>query len=243
MNKPKNVTYGILTWGPCVMHLKISEEFQKKLLEEGEASRKLKLDYRSRLAGILKEEYAYREREMFVKEISTCLGIYDKGYQKWRNEEYKQKPEYLLNALWINYMKKNEFNPPHDHSDALSFVIFLKVPEEIIEEQKNYKGNSGGPGSLGFIYGEGNRQAITYQSITPRERDMFIFPAWVKHYVAPFYSDVTRISVSGNIATSVDLNKLKQHQQQKFKYADKKAKQSAIETDKEINTEEIIKSK
>ena len=36
------------------MHLKISEEFQKKLLEEGEASRKLKLDYRSRLAGILK---------------------------------------------------------------------------------------------------------------------------------------------------------------------------------------------
>ena len=149
------------------MHLKISEEFQKKLLEEGEASRKLKLDYRSRLAGILKEEYAYREREMFVKEISTCLGIYDKGYQKWRNEEYKQKPEYLLNALWINYMKKNEFNPPHDHSDALSFVIFLKVPEEIIEEQKNYKGNSGGPGSLGFIYGEGNRQAITYQSITP----------------------------------------------------------------------------
>ena len=121
------------------MHLKISEEFQKKLLEEGEASRQLKLDYRSRLAGIIKEEYAYREREMFVKEISTCLGIYDKGYQKWRNEEYKQKPEYLLNALWINYMKKNEFNPPHDHSDALSFVIFLKVPEEIIEEQKNYE--------------------------------------------------------------------------------------------------------
>ena len=72
---------------------------------------------------------------------------------------------------------------------------------------------------------------------------MFIFPAWVKHYVAPFYSDVTRISVSGNISTSVDLNKLKEHQQQKFKYADKNAKQSAIETDKQINTEEIIKSK
>tara|TARA_R100001086_G_scaffold248739_1_gene186413 strand:- start:369 stop:1046 length:678 start_codon:yes stop_codon:yes gene_type:complete len=225
------------------MHLKISEEFQKKLLEEGEASRKLKLDYRSKLAGIIKEEYAYRERKMFVKEISTCLGIYDQAYQKWRNEAYKQKPEYLLNSLWINYMKKNEFNPPHDHSDALSFVIFLKVPEEILEEQKNYEGNSGGPGSLGFIYGEGNRQAITYQSITPRERDMFIFPAWVKHYVAPFYSDVTRISVSGNIATGVDLNKLREHQKHKFKYADTKAKESAIETDKEINTEEIIKSK
>ena len=192
------------------MHLKISEEFQKKLLEEGEASRKLKLDYRSRLAGIIKEEYAYRERNIFVKEISTCLGIYDKAYQKWRNEEYKKQPEYLLNSLWINYMKKNEFNPPHDHSDALSFVIFLKVPEEIIEEQKNYKGNSGGPGSLGFIYGEGNRQAITYQSHFPEENDLFIFPAWLKHFVAPFKSDVQRISVSGNISSQVPLNSLKQ---------------------------------
>ena len=55
------------------------------------------------------------------------------------------------------------------------------------------------------MYGEGNRQAITYQSIHPKEGDMFIFPAWLKHYVAPFYSDVTRISVSGNVANSVEL--------------------------------------
>ena len=38
---------------------------------------------------------------------------------------------------------------------------------------------------------------------------MFIFPAWLKHYVAPFYSDVTRVSVSGNVASSVRLNQLK----------------------------------
>ena len=55
------------------MHLKISEEFQKKLLEEGEASRKLKLDYRSRLAGIIKEEYAYRERNIKVKVIESLI--------------------------------------------------------------------------------------------------------------------------------------------------------------------------
>ena len=61
------------------------------------------------------------------------------------------------------------------------------------------------------MYGEGNRQAITYQSIHPKEGDMFIFPAWLKHYVAPFYSDVTRISVSGNVANSVELNNLQRH--------------------------------
>ena len=117
----------------------------------------------------------------------------------------------MLTALWVNYMKKHEFNPPHDHSDQLSFVIFLKVPEEITKEQEEYKGKSGGPGSLSFLYGEGNRQSITYQSIRPKEGDMFIFPAWMKHYVAPFYSDVTRISVSGNVADSVQLNQIKRH--------------------------------
>ena len=43
---------------------------------------------------------------------------------------------------------------------------------------------------------------------------MFIFPAWSKHYVAPFYSDVTRISVSGNIASSIDLNQLKNNEKE-----------------------------
>ena len=39
---------------------------------------------------------------------------------------------------------------------------------------------------------------------------MFIFPAWLKHFVAPFKSDVQRISVSGNISSQVHLNSLKQ---------------------------------
>jgi len=43
---------------------------------------------------------------------------------------------------------------------------------------------------------------------------MFIFPAWMKHYVAPFYSDVTRISVSGNVADSVQLNQIQRHAQE-----------------------------
>ena len=113
-------------------------------------------------------------------------------------------------------MKRYEYNPPHDHSDELSFVIFLDVPQAIRDEQKAFIGNSGGPGSLGFLYGEGNSQAITYQATMPQTGDMFIFPAWVKHYVAPFYSDVTRISVSGNVANSIELNKLNEHNKAKF---------------------------
>ena len=42
----------------------------------------------------------------------------------------------------------------------------------------------------------------------PEENDMFIFPAWLKHYVAPYKSKVTRISVSGNVHDSAPLNNI-----------------------------------
>jgi len=220
-NKGTEVKYQVLQWGPCIVHLKISEEFQQKLLKGAEESRKLKKDFRSNLAGIIKEEYAYENRKDYVDEIAQFLTVYDLAYQKWKSEEYKVKPEYILNSLWVNFMKKNEYNPPHDHSDFLSFVIFLKVPEEITREQEKFIGNSAGPGSLTFLYGEGNRQAITYQSVKPQERDIFIFPAWIKHYVAPFYSDVTRISVSGNIMDSVKINQVRIANELAAKQADK----------------------
>tara|TARA_R100000664_G_scaffold1610_4_gene4128 strand:+ start:3391 stop:4077 length:687 start_codon:yes stop_codon:yes gene_type:complete len=215
INSP-TVQYGVFTWGPCCVHIKISEEFHKKLLDEAFKSRVKEQDYTDRLAGILKEEYEYKDKGMFVPEIAQILGVYDEAFQKWKNEKYKIKPHYVLTSLWVNFMKKHEYNPPHDHADQLSFVIFLDVPSEIKEEAKTFKGQSGGPGSLSFVYGEGNRQAITYQSIIPQNRDMFIFPSWLKHYVAPFYSDVTRISVSGNVASSVPLNQVEKNEKAKI---------------------------
>jgi len=208
--KGVEVKYQVLQWGPCIVHLKISESFQEKLLKGAAEAKKNKKDFRPQLAGIIKEEYSYENRKDYVEEIAQFLTVYDAAYQKWKSEEYKVKPEYMLNSLWVNFMKKGEYNPPHDHSDFLSFVIFLKVPEEITKEQEDFVGNSAGPGSLSFLYGEGNRQSITYQSVKPKERDIFIFPAWIKHYVAPFYSDVTRISVSGNIQNSVLLSHVAQ---------------------------------
>ena len=64
------------------------------------------------------------------------------------------------------------------------------------------------------MWGEGPRDCVSYQSYFPKEGDMLIFPAWLKHYVAPFYSDVTRISVSGNIASSIDLNQLSNNEKE-----------------------------
>ena len=46
-------------------------------------------------------------------------------------------------------------------------------------------------------------------SFFPEEGDMFIFPAWLKHWVYPFKSDCERISVSGNVKDHVKIKNLK----------------------------------
>ena len=39
-DKPVEIKYQVLQWGPCIVHLKISEEFQQKLLKGAEEARK-----------------------------------------------------------------------------------------------------------------------------------------------------------------------------------------------------------
>ena len=92
-----------------------------------------------------------------------------------------------MTALWCNFQRQNEFNPPHDHDGKLSFVVYLihtRCP--LKKENAEYKGRSCGPGGIQFMYGEGTRDCISYQSYFPQEGDMFIFPAWLKHWVSPF---------------------------------------------------------
>jgi len=53
-----------------------------------------------------------KNRKEYVNEIAQFLTVYDAAFQKWKSEEYKVKPEYMLNSLWVNYMKKNEYQSP-----------------------------------------------------------------------------------------------------------------------------------
>ena len=205
--KIPKVSIDMFNWGPCVIRLRINEEFQNLLIDEAKNN---KDDYRGKLAGQIDDETGYSDesRNKIVPYVSSALGLYNKAYEVYTKKKFEKQPEYIMSALWINHQKANEFNPPHDHDGKLSFVIYLKIPEELKKENEAYKGKSCGPGGIQFIYGEGPRDAITYMSYFPRERDMFIFPAWLKHWVSPFQSDCTRISVSGNIHDSAPLNNI-----------------------------------
>jgi hypothetical protein len=51
----------------------------------------------------------------------------------------KKSDRVEIGDIWINFQKKHEFNPEHTHSLDLSFVIYLQIPDTLIEENKNYK--------------------------------------------------------------------------------------------------------
>ena len=224
----QKINIQIFNWGPCVVRMKIADEFKKLLLDEAKGNEQ---DYTSKLAGILDKETGYGEQSKarIIPHLSQCLGVYDQAFEQYINKKYEKKPEYVLSALWINYQNPNDFNPPHDHDGKLSFVTYLQIPEELKKENQAYKGRSCGPGGIQFIYGNGPRECVTYMSFLPEENDMFIFPAWLKHWVAPYKSDCTRISVSGNVHDTAPLNNIK-----KFapKYLESKTKSVNKEEEK-----------
>ena len=119
----------IFNWGPCVVKCKIKPEYGKLLLSEAKSN---KIDFRDKLAGQIDLETSYSDesRNKMVPFLSQYFGVYDQAYQAYTQKKYDKRPEYVLSALWINYQKANEFNPPHDHDSKLSFVIYLKIPEE-----------------------------------------------------------------------------------------------------------------
>jgi|TARA_R100001086_G_scaffold155403_1_gene83014 hypothetical protein len=219
----EKVSIQIYNWGPCVVRMKISDDFKKLLLDEGN---KNKTDYTTKLAGILDKEIGYNDesKSKIVPMLSKYLGVYNRAYEKYVLEPFEKEPEYILTALWINYQKPNDFNPPHDHDGKLSFVTYLQIPEELKKENQKYNGKSCGPGGIQFIYGNGPRDCITHMSFFPEENDMFIFPAWLQHWVAPYKSNCTRISVSGNFHDQVPLNNVVNFAPQYIKNLNKKDK-------------------
>ena len=204
IKKNEKIQYGILQWGPCIVHLKIPVDVQSLLLKEGKASKE---DASHDLAGILDKEVYFRDKDKFKDFFGQSFSLYNHAYGSWKKSA-KKPPKYYLSSLWCNFQRPGDFNPPHSHGGALSFVIFLQIPEELKDENAAFKGLSSGPGGITFLHGDADAYAINSHSFFPEERDIFIFPAWVKHWVYPYKSDCTRISVSGNVVDSMKLNQM-----------------------------------
>ena len=183
-------------WGPLLYSCKVTPKRVAKILE---ICKKAKDSYAYNLAGHLNQEL-----ELPALEIFNILNPYFRSYVRC-GEETKlltKLPPLTMKVAWVNYMKAGDFNPPHNHDGVLSFVLFLKVPDELKKEHKEFKGTSIGPGGIEFRIALGRQQgiySIDSNKFFPTEGDLFIFPAHLEHWVYPFKAKGTRISVSGNL--------------------------------------------
>jgi hypothetical protein len=110
-----------------------------------------------------------------------------------------------LKEFWVNYQKETDFNPLHQHSGVLSFVIWMKIPTEWREQHElPISKNSASPSASDFRFTYpnilGNLRNVTIPMGKEAENNMIIFPSTMMHQVYPFYNcSEDRISVSGNI--------------------------------------------
>ena len=104
MKKDQREKIQVMTynWGPCLVKLKVADEFIKLLLSEGEASKE---DFTKKLAGQLHKEVGFRDKSVLVPWLANYIGVYDKAHESFMNKKPKFKPEYVVSALWINYQK------------------------------------------------------------------------------------------------------------------------------------------
>ena len=108
--------------------------------------------------------------------------------------------------LWVNFQKKYDFNPVHNHAGALSFVIWMKIPYKYKDEMNTARtigiADRCMSGCFQFLFTSMLGQIVkhNYYLDTSYEGTILVFPAQFNHAVYPFFtSDEDRISISGNI--------------------------------------------
>tara|TARA_Y100001972_G_C7588689_1_gene295141 strand:+ start:51 stop:770 length:720 start_codon:yes stop_codon:yes gene_type:complete len=207
-------------FGPYIVRSTISDELHKILLDTAykikkDSTLRKKNDYRKSLAGNLKEEYSYsgaftKEQDRIVEEELVWLAsIYTKFSKQNIGVDMSREPHQLTlhKPVWVNFMKQGEWNPSHSHTGDISCVMYLKVPKEIRDENKNSetsnRSNTPSAGKIEFCYGESIGYDRTGLIRDPIEKEIFLFPAKLKHMVYPFKSKSERISVSVNFGDSV----------------------------------------
>ena len=162
------------------------------------------------LAGQIDKEYEIHLESQTTQYIKKTIDHYHQAFPNYLTSINKQthgfKPRLRYEGEgWINFQKKYEYNPIHNHSGVFSFVIWHKIPyykeDEIKYGAGKGKTHNNANGDFFFVYPDGGEVSNHPLGIDKtREGYIAIFPSNLLHVVYPFYSsDDYRITISGNI--------------------------------------------
>jgi len=186
-----------------------SDDF-KWLKKACKTAYKNKKESNKKLAGHLKEEYYILERnDKFEKFIFSLIENSPLKNHLQRLKILTENRPLVLDTLWVNYQKKYEFNPMHDHAGVFSFIIFVQIPYDLKKEDNCFPkvvDSRFSTSRTEFIITDmlGNISHKTLEVDKSFEGKIVLFPAQLKHQVYPFYtSNNYRITVSGNLRIKV----------------------------------------
>jgi hypothetical protein len=188
-----------IPFGPYLTKMKADPDFCRRLLEVGKT---LTRNHTEFLAGNLEHEYLYdlKKHPWIEEELKIYVNTWIDGFKQFSGNK-NFNPTHKQSEIWINFQKSKEYNPIHTHPNCnISFILFLEIPKEMLEEKQITRGAP--PGWTGFLCGEDAPAFITHRGIKPETNLLLMFPSNLRHYVAHFNSKVTRTSVSGNIVFS-----------------------------------------
>jgi hypothetical protein len=172
---------------------------------------KAKVNFNDNLAGNIGESLLLEdEDDYFMKYIVGPIAQMYANHTHsvtWVRNDSAEKPQSMsLSKFWVNFQNQNEFNPVHNHSGFVSFVIWMKIPTEWQDQHAlPICANSNAPsaGDFQFHYSDalGGHQDYRIKMGSHQEGWILVFPAELRHQVYPYYNcDEQRISISGNIA-------------------------------------------
>ena len=186
----------IKPFGPTIGKTKISNEFLNKLNKEFDSkSNSKKVDYSSKLASQIKNEIKISNnfiKKNLEKEIRACVNKF------LLKENIKNFKDIKILNLWVVSQFKGEYNPIHYHEGDLSGVGYLKLPKGMTNNKmvKNKKLKTNG--TIDFINGQRGFLSKSIYNVSPKVRDLLIFPNYLMHTAYPFNIEGERRSFSFN---------------------------------------------
>ena len=201
---------------------KLPKDMTDYLWECIDVAKKKKINMKNNLAGHISHSYKLEDPQNLIieKVVNVAFNQVDNprmfnfinGELRSINRKVAIHPtsemKPCLHDLWVNFQKKYEFQPIHNHSSLMSFVIWMDIPYDWKDEAKLpfAKMRAAGPPSVGnfaFVFSKGNCRNVSGYTISMSpEMNGYccFFPSDLCHQVYPFYtSDKERISISGNI--------------------------------------------
>ena len=189
-----NIGYAIME-APAIVIQEVRQELNLIMSKQ-----KTPRPWNKELAGQIKGEFLM---EFSDEARAKLVEIGKRFMQNYDKPNFQGEHEMNHQSAWINLQVKHEYNPVHNHTGKLSWVIWLDILYELEHELELYpNANCQDVSMFSFTYITTVGDIATHRLPVDKtwEGRMCMFPSRMSHSVAPFYtSDGVRISVAGNL--------------------------------------------